>query len=391
MPTRRTSPRRTATRPTGLYERPLERAADDEEPQTGRLDRAAPWLALLAVVLAAGALGFVVFGRTGGDMTACRTAAWTSIPDTKDLPVDWNLGSTDLNANGMTISVLGPPPPDETTNQPVVYASVTCYGDAAATALAENRKAAEAAGSTVNDRSANGEAYDVDNPSTGSVTTLFRVRDLVGQVAGAGDANDPDLATITSALAKAMGDKAAAGTAPVSSDEPIGSEEPLGSEDPGAVEPSGSPYATELQALLPTSLGGTTLTFDARSAASYFQEGDPTGRAVAASLRKLGKTSDDLQIVQGFDESGTISDAIVAFRLPGGDLDALRSIVLQTWLGTANAGVTQSKVTIGGKEFTKVDYGDAQSNEYVYAKTDYVVVIDTNSESIVGEVAKTLN
>jgi hypothetical protein len=69
----------------------------------------------------------------------------------------------------------------------------------------------------------------------------------------------------------------------------------------------------------------------------------------------------------------------------------LRSIVLQTWLGTANAGVTQSKVTIGGKEFTKVDYGDAQSNEYVYAKTDYVVVIDTNSESIVGEVAKTLN
>ena len=210
-------------------------------------------------------------------------------------------------------------------------------------------------------------------------------------MAGAGDANDPDLATITSALAQAMGDKAAAGTAPVSSDAPIGSEEPLGSEDPGAVEPSGSPYATELQALLPTSLGGTVLTFDARSAASYFQEGDPTGRAVAASLRKLGKTSDDLQIVQGFDESGTISDAIVAFRLPGGDLDALRSIVLQTWLGTANAGVTQSKVTIGGKEFTKVDYGDAQSNEYVYAKTDYVVVIDTNSESIVGEVAKTLN
>ena len=290
MPTRRTSPRRSATRPTGLYERPLERAADDEEPPAARLDRAAPWLALLAVVLAAGALGFVVFGRSGGDMTACRTAAWTAIPDTKDLPVDWNLGSTDLNANGMTISVLGPPPPDETTNQPVVYASVTCYGDAAATALAENRKAAKAAGSTVKDRSANGEAYDVDNPSTGSVTTLFRVSDLVGQVAGAGDANDPDLATITSALAKAMGDKAAAGTAPVSSDEPIGSEEPLGSEDPGAVEPSGSPYATELQALLPTSLGGTTLTFDARSATSYFQEATPlverSRRACASSARR---------------------------------------------------------------------------------------------------------
>src|SRR5688572_20380003 len=122
MPTRRTSPRRTATRPSGLQERPAgpNRVDPFDEPMPGFLADAAPWLALLAVVLAAGALGLVVFGRAGGDLSACRTEAWNAIPDADDLPTDWNLGSTDLNANGMTISILGRPAVDESTSQPVV-------------------------------------------------------------------------------------------------------------------------------------------------------------------------------------------------------------------------------------------------------------------------------
>ena len=363
----------------------------DDEPGGGFFVRAAPWIALLALVIAAGALGYVVVGRSSGeDLTACRTAAWKAIPDPENLPPDWNLGSTDLNANGMTVSILGPTPEDGSTNQPVVYASITCYGDAAGAALAQNREAAVTAGSTVTNRTANGDAYDVDNPSTGSITTLFRVNGLVGQVADGGTATPDDLAVITSAVAAAMGNGTAAGRAAARpSDSATGSDEPPASDDPG-VEPSSSPFAPELQAMLPTSLGGTPLTFDSRPASEYFAEGDPTGRAVAASLRKLGKTPADLQIVQGFDDSGATQDAIVAFRLPGADLEALRSIVLKTWLGSGNEGVTQSTVTIDGKTFTKIDYGDAKSNEWVYAKTDYVVVIDTSNQAIVAEVAKTL-
>jgi len=393
MPPRRTSPRRAATRPSGLNERTLEPVYDelDDEPGGGFFARAAPWLALLALVIAAGVLGYVVFSRTPGeDLTACRTSAWKAIPDPDNLPPDWNLGSTDLNANGMTISILGPASEDGSTNPPVVYASVTCYGDAAEAALAQNRAAAAAAGSTVTNRTANGDAYDVDNPSTGSITTLFRVNGLIGQIAQGGSVTADDLEVITSAVAAAMGNGTAAGRAGARpSDSASGSEEPLGSEDPG-IEPSSSPFAPELQAMLPTSLAGTPLTFDSRPASEYFAEGDPTGRAVAASLRKLGKTPADLQIVQGFDDSGATLDAIVAFRLPGADLEALRSIVLKTWLGSGNAGVTQSTVTVEGKTFTKIDYGDAKSNEWVYAKADYVVVVDTSDQAIVAEVAKTL-
>ena len=121
MPTRRTSPRRSATRPGGLDERSPQPAfgefVDDDYLGNGFLASAAPWLALLAVALAAVALGVVVLGRPSApepatDPTACRTAAWAAVPAAKSLPKDWSLGSTDLNANGMTVSILGPTSPE---------------------------------------------------------------------------------------------------------------------------------------------------------------------------------------------------------------------------------------------------------------------------------------
>lgn len=386
MPTRRTSPRRTATRPSGLYERTIEPTFGEVDGGAGNgvLAGAAPWLALLAIVLAAAAIAFVLITRSsGGDLTACRTAAWHAIPADKSLPTDWSLGSTDLNANGMTISIVGPPSADGSTDQPVVYASITCYGDAAATALDENRQAATAAGSTVRDRiGASDVAYDVDNPTTGSTTTLFRVGGLVGQIAPAGSPTDADIAKITTAVAAAMGDQTAAGTGGISpTDEGLGSEEPIGSDDLSSAEPTPS-FGPELVAMLPTTLGGTALTVDNRAASEFFGPDDPTGRAVAASLRSLGKTLDDLQIAQAFDESQTITDTLVAFRLPGADSAALRAIVLRTWLGAGNAGVKETPVTLAGKSFTKIDYGDAKSNEYVYAKDDFVIVIDTSDVAV---------
>src|SRR3954463_9432690 len=109
MPTRRTSPRRTATRPSAAYERDAGLVGDDDgDPPRSVLSAATPWLPVLAVVLAAGAGGVVVVRPGGGDpLSACRSAAWSAIPDKDNLPKDWDLGSTDLNANGMTISVMG--------------------------------------------------------------------------------------------------------------------------------------------------------------------------------------------------------------------------------------------------------------------------------------------
>jgi hypothetical protein len=388
MPTRRTSPRRTATRRSGLYERTPEPAFGEvfDEPGGGTFAAAAPWLAVLAVVLAAGAIAFVVFrGSSSPDLTACRTAAWTSIPDPDNLPQDWKLGSTDLNANGMTISILGPQPTDSSTNQPAVYASVTCYGDAAATALAKNREAATSAGSKVTKRSANFDAYDVDNPTTGAVTTLFRVNGLVGQVAGSG--SDPDdLDVITSAVAAAMGDETAAGTSGVSpTDAAAGSDEPLPT-DEGSPEPEASAVAPELEADLPTSIQGTTLTVSSYTGTEALTA-SPTSRALAARLTSLGVKLGDIQIAQAGDDSYTIDITVFGFRAPGLAPAKLKAAVLEAWLGANEPGVKQTTVMLGGKSLLKIDYGTEGSIDYVYATDDHVIVIDTADPTAASEAA----
>jgi hypothetical protein len=388
MPPRRTSPRRTATRRSGLYERTPEPAFDDDidEPGDGILGAAAPWLAVLAVVLAAGAIAFVVFrGASSPDLTACRTAAWTAIPDPDNLPQSWKLASTDLNSDGMTISMLGPQPADSSTKQPAVYASITCYGDAAATALAKDRAAATSAGSKVTKRSANFDAYDIDNPTTGTLTTLFRVNGLVGQVANGG-ADPDDLAVITQAVAAAMGDETAAGTSAVTpTDAAIGSEEPLPTEEE-SLEPDPSAVAPELEADLPTSIQGTPLTVSSYTGTEALTV-SPTSRALAARLTSLGVKLGDIQIAQAGDDSYTLDITVFGFRAPGLAPAKLKAAVLEAWLGADQPGVKQTTVTLGGKSLLKIDYGTVGSIDYVYATDDHVIVIDTADPNAASEAA----
>jgi hypothetical protein len=399
MPTRRTSPRRLATRPSALPERALspDNDFDDDDPP-GFLAGAGPWIALLAIILALGAIAFVALRGTSEDLTACRTAAWGAIPSRDDLPASWTIGSTDLSANGMTISLLGPASADG-TSQPVVVASVTCYGNSAETALDQNRKAAAAARATLAPRDAAGDAYDVVNVSTGSTTTFFRVGQLIAQVADSGAVAQADREAITTALASAMGQSGAAGVAGVGPTDDANSSLDPGSDDPGAVDPSGAPFAPELEALLPKAIvdhssagsppPSIPLTTQSASATDVFG-GDPNARALAARIRALGGTLDKLQIAQAFDDTGAIDLSIIAFRLPGADLAKLKSAVIDTWLSAGADGVKKTEITLGGKTVTKVDYGDGQTIEYVFAKADYVVVIDTADLDVATQAAAQL-
>jgi hypothetical protein len=387
MPPRRTSPRRSATRPS-VPLAPYD--SDDSYDEPGRLAAAAPWLAIGAFFLAGVALAVTFLGRGGGtNLDACRKAAWAAVPSSNDLPDGWTLSATDLNANGMTVSVLGTPTTDGTSSAPVVYASVTCYGDVAATAMSQYRDAAKEAGATVTDRGLGGDAYDVDNPSSGSVTTLFRVGGLIGQIADAGSASPTELATITSAVAAAMGDRSAAGTsggqanasgAPASGEPSLG---PNASDEPTASE---SPAAPELEALLPTEVKGTTLTVQSATAADGLGT-DPTSRAFAAVIPSLGAALSDLQIAQAYDAEQAIDLNIFAFRLPGRDGAKLKVAVIDTWLSAGAAGVKKAEVKLAGKSFTTIDYGDSGAVDYVYSGTDYVIVVETADPAIAAEVA----
>ncbi len=378
MPTRRTSPRRAMTRPTV----PIDEFAEDP-PASGRLAALAPWIAILALALAGVALAVTFLGR-GTDLASCRKAAWTAIPDTHDLPTGWNLGSTDMNANGMTISISGPSTGDDSAAPPVVYASITCYGDSAESALAQNRSAAEAANATVTSRTGGSDAYDIDNPSAG-VTTVFRVGPLVGQVADAGSANDSDRSAIIQAVAIAMGDKGAAGTAAAQpSDAAADSPDPNATDEP--TEPSPSSVAPELEAKLPTEVAGSTLSVDSATA-DVFLGSFPNSAALATRIRALGSAMTDLRVAEAFDPNGTIDLNLYAFRLPGKDVTKLRAAIIETWLSANQAGVTKTDVTLGGKKLTRIDYGADIPTQYVYTGSDYVITIETSDPAIATEVA----
>ena len=396
MPRRRTSPRRAPARPTYVRGGDDDDFDDDDDGFDGgrfsdRFLRAAPWLALLALAVGGAALALAWLNR-GGDLTACRTAAWTAIPDARDLPTGWTLGSTDMNANGMTVSIAGPASADGSTTQPIVYASVTCYGDVAATAMRENRSAAGAAGSNVVDRVTGGDAYDVRNTSSGSVTTIFRVGQLIGQVADAGTADATDLAMITTALARAMGDETAAGrpgsAAPGSS--AGASQVPSGSGDigQGSASPSG-PVAPQLEAAMPTSVLGTPLSVDSATGDQALTA-DPASRAFAARLTSLGAKVANVQVARAFDDTQSVDIAVVGFRLPGFDPAKLKAAVLEAWLGANEAGVKQTSITLGGKHVIKVDYGGAGPTDYVYSTSDHVIVIDTSDDNAAADVASQL-
>jgi len=393
MPTRRTSPRRSMTRPTVPFTT-YERDVDDRDPMPpgsgGVLATAAPWLALGAVVIAVAALAVVLLGRSNS-LDACRRAAWAAVPATGDLPTGWTLSSTDLNANGMTVSIAGPTPADSSSNQPIIYASVTCYGDVAETAMSQYRTAAKAAGATVTSRG--GDAYDVDNSkTTGSVTTLFRVGGLIGQIANAGSTDAADLATITDAVASAMGDATAAGTgggaAAASNGAPTDSgSQPAGSSDVGGSE---APTAPELEAHLPTDIAGTPLTVQSGSATDGLG-GDPASQALAASLPRIGIKLADLQVARAYDESQTLDLDLFGFRLvKAGDIAKLRTAIIDTWLSGNVPGVKQSSVTLGGRTFTKIDFGLGGRTDYVYRGNDYLIVIETGDATIASEVASSL-
>ena len=394
MPPRRTSPRRSMTRPTAPFTT-YERDVDDVDPMPagpgGVLAAAAPWLALGALVIAVAALAVVLLGR-GNSLDACRRAAWAAVPATGDLPTGWTLSSTDLNANGMTVSIAGPTSPDNSTDQPIVYASVTCYGDVAQTAMSQYRSAAQTAGATVTTRGLGDDAYDVKSKSSGSVTTLFRVGGLIGQVANAGSTDPADLATITEAVASAMGDATAAGTGGGAAAASNGAPTDSGSQPAGSPNAGGSqtPSAPELEAHLPTDIAGTPLTVQSGLATDGLG-GDPASQALAASLPRIGIKLADLQVARAFDESQALDLDLFGFRLVNtADMAKLRTAIIDTWLSGNAPGVKQSSATLGGKTFTKIDFGLGGRTDYVYRGKDYLIVIETGDASVANEVASSL-
>jgi hypothetical protein len=151
------------------------------------------------------------------------------------------------------------------------------------------------------------------------------------------------------------------------------SEDPLAASD----APSSSPVAPILEAAMPHTINGTTLTVEA-DLGSAILGSDPGSRSFAAAISTLGVTSDKLEVAFAYDEAGALPLTVIGFRLPGTSAAKLQTLVLQAWLSTLVPGVKTTDVTLGSTAATKVSYGDDGADEFVFTKGDAVFIVETS-------------
>ena len=352
-------------------------------------------VALAALAVALVALAWSVF-FSGSGSSDCQARAWDSIPEERDLADGWSVSATSFFVGNATVTLEGPAA-DAETGEGVIYTTVTCYGKDSAEALARSRVADASTGSPTSDLEDIGdEGYQIGDDGTGVSAMHFRRGDLVSYLVVAGNVTADELRAAAEAFDQAMIDAKAGDIPSLEPAEAPGLIDSLAPDDTG-LEPSAapselapeSPASATLDALLPKEIAGTPFVVETSLATDAL--GDDAGsKAVVAGLRELGKTPEDLELAQAYDETGTADLVLFAFRLPGVAPEALRSLVLDSWLVASAEGVTTEDVELGGKTLTHVDYGDELADAYLYSVGDVAVIIQTGTEELAAAAAEAL-
>ena len=385
MPTReRTHPTRRTPSTFGHEEEPAE------------VDPGRVWLALalgaLAVILSAGALAISLL-RSDGSATDCQTLAWDSIPEAADLPDGWAVTTSDFIVGSLIATVDGPASADATSDASI-FATVTCYAGDAVQALARSRAAEAATGSTIESLDLGDDGYQVGSESAGTTAVHFLRNDLVTHLEVSGSVDQGELMSVAEAFDTAIrtaqpGSIPTPGAGGQATAPPLGSVEPTDDFPLESDLPAESPAAPELEAMMPKVINGQTFVINSATGADLPAD-SPGSRALMASLRASDKTAADLQVAEAYDEAETLDLYLLGFRLPDGDGEELRDLVLDSWLAANVTGVTQETVTFGDRELIRVSYGDDQPDVYLYTREDAVILIHTLDAALAEAAAAAL-
>jgi hypothetical protein len=137
-----------------------------------------------------------------------------------------------------------------------------------------------------------------------------------------------------------------------------------------------------LEALLPTSLGGVTLTVESQSGADLGTK----SAAFDAFLNSLGKTRADFTVASAY-ATGGLRAEIGAWRVKGGD-PALMLQGFKTALQSSSATpLTLAEANIGGQLVTRIgDPGQlAHGPLYVVGRGDTLLFVQTPDPALADE------
>jgi hypothetical protein len=346
-------------------------------------------VATVALVVALVALGFAAWRMLVPADAGCQDQAWDVTPAADALPAGWVASASQYDIDRKTMSFLGPAPQDETSSQAVIYATVTCFRSGAEDGVTRSRAAAEAAGQSIADRNDLGEqAYSAVDDS-GAAFLQMRKGKIVVYLAASGDASAAEVDELASAFDTALGGDGGTVAPPavVPTDDQAGASlDPGASPDPGESLAAESPAAPDLVALLPTKVGAIAMASDSATGATFLSD-DQGSRAIQAALRAAGKTPDDLRVAQAYDEAGVADLSVMAVTVDGLPPEQTKDLVLENWLAASGDGVKKDTVTLGGKTWSRIDYGDGGTLDYVLIDGANVIVITTADAALAEQTA----
>ena len=139
----------------------------------------------------------------------------------------------------------------------------------------------------------------------------------------------------------------------------------------------------ELEALLPDTLNGVTLTRESQRGVDLSQQSP----ALAAYLRSLGKTLEDFTLASAYSSSGDIKAQVGAWRIRGADSALLMPGFVEAVQADSTTKLTVTEASIAGHDVTQIG-GPGQLTQgplYAFVRGDTVLFVQTTDPAIAPE------
>jgi len=151
---------------------------------------------------------------------------------------------------------------------------------------------------------------------------------------------------------------------------------------PASGQPSRAPASDDLRSLLPTSVGGHTLTVTQFTGSDFAGNPGAVSQELVDLLSALGRGPSDLTLAMAADPSQATDLSITAFKV--------RDVPVQTFLDrylpllkSANPAATVTQGTRGGKSVWNVTGQLGRPAQVLLASGDVLYVVSSSTESLV--------
>jgi hypothetical protein len=156
---------------------------------------------------------------------------------------------------------------------------------------------------------------------------------------------------------------------------------------PSLAEPSLPSGASDLEALIPDSVGGVALQKLSMRGNEFANSGSASAEA-EEFLRNLGVSPDDVSVAIGFgiapDSGGGV--AVFAFRAEGADSGRLMQTFKDATDAERDTPLEWETANVGGKQVERATDPEQENQVYLYVNGDVLVFVATTSEDDAAEV-----